>query len=117
MLGRRARPGGYLPLDGYPAWLRQPLAWYDTLSEWQRVQYAVVAGLFLLACAGYLLGLGSTVLLQRVEAEEAAAAQAQAVPTVGPTPLPVAAAEPTPTLAPTPEPLPTSTPTPVATPT
>jgi hypothetical protein len=43
-----------------------------------------VAILFLLACGGYLLGLGSTILLQRVEAQEAALA-AVPLPTVEPT--------------------------------
>jgi hypothetical protein len=68
---------------GYPAPMRRVLFWYDRLTEWQRVQYAVLAMLFLLACGGYLLGLGSTIVLRRVEMEEAALA-ALPLPTVEP---------------------------------
>ncbi|MGI9149311.1 MAG: hypothetical protein ACR2IK_22640, partial [Chloroflexota bacterium] len=77
---RRARsPQGAL-LAGYPARLRQLIFWYDGLSDWQRVQYAGAACLFLLACGGYLLGLGSTMVLQRVQLEDAAVA-AERLPT------------------------------------
>src|SRR4051812_10482097 len=54
--------------------MRQLLHWFDALTDWQRVRYALALIVFLLACAGYLLGLGSTVVLQRVEAEEQAMA-------------------------------------------
>jgi hypothetical protein len=60
--------------------LRRLIFWYDTLTDWQRVQYALAAILFLVACAGYLLGLGSTMVVQRMEMESAALA-AQPLPT------------------------------------
>jgi len=111
---RRARTQQWQLLAGYPAPFRRVLFWYDRLSEWRRVQYAVLAMLFLLACGGYLLGLGSTIVLRRVEMEEAALA-AVPLPTVAPTStvsanaLPVAAS-PTVTQTPAPSPSPTTAP-------
>ena len=72
------------PQASYPPAVQRALFWYDRLTDWQRIQYAGIASLFLLACGGYLLGLGSTILLQRVEAEEAALAAAP-LPTLEPT--------------------------------
>ncbi len=45
------------------------LAWYDALTDWERVKYGIATMLLLLATGGYLLGLGSTILVRRVEAE------------------------------------------------
>lgn len=56
------------------------VAWYDAMSDWDRVKYGLAAMLFMVACGGYLLGLSSTLLLRRVEAQEANLA-AQALPT------------------------------------
>jgi hypothetical protein len=98
-------------LAGYPPPLRRVFFWYDNLSDFQRVQYAVIAMLFLIACGGYLLGLGSTIVLARVEAEQAAALADAPLPTLEPTatevPAPVLA-----TLAPTFTPAPSATPLP-----
>ena len=69
----RAARGPRRP-PGYPKPVLRLLSWYDHLSDRQRIQYAVASMLFLLACGGYLLGLGSTMLLQRVEAQDALAA-------------------------------------------
>ncbi len=55
--------------------VRQLVDWYDSLMDRERVKYGIFAMLFLLACSGYLLGLGSTILVRRVEAESAVAAQ------------------------------------------
>ena len=82
---RRMRLPQGPPLAGYPAPLRRTIFWYDRLSDRQRVQYALVAILFLLACGGYLLGLGSTIVLRRVEIEEEAALAAEPLPTEAPT--------------------------------
>src|SRR5919199_4552832 len=116
---RRVRTERWPPQSAYPASLRRLMFWYDQLSDWQRIQYALCGVLFLVACAGYLLGLGSTVLLQRVQAEEAAALAAEPLPTPEPTaqvvdePTAVPTPAPTPTpVRPTPPPLP---PTPVPT--
>ena len=81
---RRPRTPQGPPLAGYPAPLRRLIFWYDALNDWQRVQYAVAASLFLLACGGYLLGLGSTMVLQRVESEDAALAAQPWPPRRGP---------------------------------
>jgi hypothetical protein len=102
------------PLAGYPARLRRLVFWYDDLNDWQRVQYAVAASLFLLACGGYLLGLGSTMVLQRVELEDSALAaqplNTETVPTATVEPLAVAVlATATPTDAPR-QPSPTAIP-------
>jgi hypothetical protein len=97
------------PLAAYPPLLRRVFFWYDSLTDWQRVQYAVIAMLFLIACGGYLLGLGSTIVLARVEAEQAAALADAPLPTLEPTPTDV----PAPVL---PTPAPTSTLAPSATP-
>ena len=59
---RRARTEPAAPFSGYPPRVRRLFFWYDALSDGQRVKYALVAILFLLACGGYLLGLGSTML-------------------------------------------------------
>ena len=59
---RRARTQPIALLGGYPPRVRRLFFWYDGLSDWQRVKYAAVAILFLLACGGYLLGLGSTMV-------------------------------------------------------
>ena len=72
---RRARTVPAAPFAGYPPRVRRLFVWYDALSDWQRVKYAGVAILFLLACGGYLLGLGSTMVLQRVEMESFARTQ------------------------------------------
>ena len=64
---RHARTQPAALLAGYPPRVRRLFIWYDALTDWQRVKYAGVAILFLLACGGYLLGLGSTMVLQRVE--------------------------------------------------
>jgi hypothetical protein len=115
---RSARPPQGPPLAGYPPVLRRVFFWYDSLSDWQRVQYAATAILFLLACGGYLLGLGSAVVLARVDSEQptlAAQVVATEVPTVEPSATPlevVPTAVPTSTRAPTATPLP---PTPVPT--
>jgi hypothetical protein len=115
---RRARfqPGS--PLAGYPAWARRLMMWSDALTDWQRIQYALAAIIFLVACAGYLLGLGSTMVVQRVALESEALAAAplpSAVPTAtveAPTAVAAAltstpTAEPSPTLVPTLPPTPT----------
>src|SRR5262245_56031972 len=107
-------------LVGYPPRIRRVFFWYDGLSEWQRVRYALYGVAFLVACAGYLLGLGSTVLLQRVEAQDAQVAAERlltptAEPTVEPTEVPlllVPVVEVSPTVAPTPTDVPTRAPTP-----
>jgi hypothetical protein len=118
--GRAIRDSHGPPLSTYPPRLRRVLFWYDSLSDRQRVQYAVIAMLFLLACSGYLLGLGSTIVLARVEAEQAAALAAAPLPTLEPTEPPtlaplVATLAPTSTLAPSATPRP-PTPIPSATP-
>jgi hypothetical protein len=129
MLARRPRLPRPVYLAGYPRRVRRVIIWYDALSDWQRIQYVLVAIVFLVACAGYLLGLGSTILLHHVEAQEAEPVLAeQSLPTTEPTLEPVAAAEivEQPTLAPsptdtvlpltaTPSPLP-ATPTPFSAP-
>ncbi|GAC1315299.1 MAG: hypothetical protein NVSMB2_06550 [Chloroflexota bacterium] len=100
------------PLAGYPSPVRRLLFWYNGLTDWQRVQYALATILFLLACGGYLLGLGSTVLLHRVEqqtaamaaqahATEAAVPTSDAAPVLAPSPLPTSTAAPPATVAPT----------------
>src|SRR5580765_277952 len=79
-------------LLGYPPRVRRVFFWFDGLSDWQRVRYALTGIVFLLACAGYLLGLGSTILLQRVEAHDAELAAQRLLtpePTVAPTEPPV----------------------------
>ena len=99
---RRPRTPQGPPLARYPALLRRLMFWYDDLTDWQRVQYALAASLFLLACGGYLLGLGSTMVVQRVALEDAVLS-AQALAT---------AAVPTATIEPLALPsLPTATPT------
>ena len=40
---RRPRLDVRPPQASYPAWLRRVLYWYDRLTEWQRIQYAVAA--------------------------------------------------------------------------
>src|SRR5688500_17612489 len=64
--------------------------WFDRLSEVQRIGVVLMLMLFLAASAFYCLGLGSTVLWNRAEAESAAqeAALAATIPTVGPTEVP-----------------------------
>jgi hypothetical protein len=79
-------------LIGYPPRVRRVFHWFDGLSDWQRLRYALTGIVFLLACAGYLLGLGSTILLQRVEAHDAELAAQRLLtpePTVAPTEEPV----------------------------
>ncbi|HEX8968727.1 MAG TPA: hypothetical protein VF937_12655 [Chloroflexota bacterium] len=105
---RRARNTRGPLLASYPPRIRRLLFWFDGLTDWQRLQYAAVAILFLLACAGYLLGLGSTILLQRVEAQ-GLVLSADVIPTPEPTSESLAAA---PTLSPTSTPAPTATPAP-----
>jgi hypothetical protein len=60
------------PSPDDPSRLARLVAWYDSLTDWQRVRYGLAGMLFFVACAGYLLGLGSTTLLRRVEADEGA---------------------------------------------
>src|SRR5207237_8081460 len=118
---RRARPQPVPLLGGYPPHVRRLFVWYDALSDWQRVKSALAAILFLLACGGYLLGLRSAMVLQRVELEAVALA-AQPLPTIEPTATdeamvvaaaapasPTATAQPSPTRVP-PTSLPTQTP-------
>ena len=117
---RRPRTEQGPPLAGYPAAVRRLFFWFDQLSDAQRLKYALAAILFLLACGGYLLGLGSAIVLQRVEAESNALA-AEPLPTeeLAPTPDVAAGAQVEPSLAPTAQPSPTSlppTPQPTATP-
>ena len=97
-------------LIGYPPRVRRVFFWFDGLSDWQRVRYALTGIVFLLACAGYMLGLGSTVLLQRVEAHDAELAAQRLL-----TPEPAVA--PTQEVVLLPPEVPTATPTPKATPT
>jgi hypothetical protein len=105
---RRPRSAEEQQLANYPPRIRRFFGWIDALTDWQRIQYACVAILFLLACGGYLLGLGSTILLQRAEAAQEAALAAAPLPTLEPTPTETA--EPlTPTPAPTRTALPTET--------
>ena len=89
-------PNPFAPLDrlefdfDLPS-LPQPLEradrWFNRLSELQRIGVALLGILFLVASALYCLGLGSTVLVNRAEAEYAAreAGYAAALPTVEPT--------------------------------
>jgi hypothetical protein len=78
---------------------------FDRLSEARRIA-AVVLGMLLLATGSlYFLGVGSTVLVNRVEAARAARAALE------PTPVPTATPPPTPTVPP-PTPLPTVPPLP-----
>src|SRR5687767_429478 len=83
--------------------------WFNRLSEPQRIGVALLIMLFLAASAFYCLGLGSTVLVNRAEAELAAleAELAASLPTVEPTPEP----EPTATLIVVPTSIPTLRPT------
>ena len=69
---RRARTEQLPLFADYPVPVRRVFIWFDELTDRQRVQYAVGAILFLVACAGYLLGLGSTIVLRRLETEDAA---------------------------------------------
>ena len=85
--GRTVRAPHGSPLAGYPPRLRRVFFWFDSLSDWQRVQYAAIAIVFLLACGGYLLGLGSAVVLARVDAEQPELAAAP-TPTEEPTQAP-----------------------------
>jgi hypothetical protein len=89
--------------------------WYDSLSDWQRIQYVGVTILFLLACGGYMLGLGSAVVLARVESDQSMLAAE--VPTEAPTLEPTATALPVVPTAPTNTPLPTATRAPTRLPT
>jgi hypothetical protein len=114
MFEGRARPPQRALLAGYPSPVRRLFFWYDRLTDWQRVRYALIAVVFLLACAGYMLGLGSTVLLQRVEAEDATlAAHRLLTPVPTPEVIVVAAVDDSPlptvvaTATPRPEPSPT----------
>jgi hypothetical protein len=102
-------------LAGYPRGVRRVFYWYDGLTDRQRVQYACIAILFLLACGGYLLGLGSTILLQRVEAQEAILA-AEPLPMLESAAAGLAEVAPSPPPSSTPLPSPTSVP-PTAAPT
>ncbi len=115
---RTPRPRQGPPLAGYPRPIRRVLFWYDSLTDWQRLQYTGIAILFLLACGGYLLGLGSAIVLARVDSEQALAAEAlpteepSATPTavaVVSTAAPTLTAQPTPTRVP-PTAVPTQTP-------
>src|SRR5580765_7071886 len=95
-------------LLGYPPRVRRVFFWFDGLSDWQRVRYALTGIVFLLACAGYMLGLGSTVLVQRVEAHDAELAAMRLL-------TPVPTNEPTPEVVLVPPDLPTATATPTTT--
>src|SRR5215210_9518927 len=78
-----------------PQWLVRLDHWYNRLTEVQRVGVALLTMLFLAAAALYCLGLGSTVLVNRAEADMARheAEIAAAIPTPAPTAIPI---EPTP---------------------
>jgi len=106
--GRAVRTDPGPLLAGYPPTVRRVIFWFDSLTDLQRVQYACVAILFLLACGGYLLGLGSTIVLARVEAEQSELA-AQPLETLEPSPTDVPVV---PTFAPTFTPVPSATPVP-----
>ena len=71
--------------------------WFNRLSEIQRIGIALMVMLFLAASAFYCLGLGSTVMVNRAEADFAVqqAAMEAAIPTALPTVEPA-----TPTRAP-----------------
>ena len=88
--------------------------WFNRLSEPQRIGVALLVMLFLAASACYCLGLGSTVLVNRAEAELAAqeAELAASLPTIDPTPV---EPESTPTAIVIPTEIPTVRPTPAAT--
>ncbi|MBV9580693.1 MAG: hypothetical protein JO057_19100 [Chloroflexi bacterium] len=112
---RVARPPQAPPLASYPPAVRRAFYWYDSLSDWQRIQYAGVAIVFLLACGGYMLGLGSAVVLARVESDDPALV---ATPTDIPTEIPTATDVPdTPTAVPTNTPVPSPTRPPTLAPT
>src|SRR3954469_5984977 len=78
-----------------PATLARIDHWYNRLTEFQRVGVALLSMLFLAASSLYCLGLGSTVLVNRAEADMAAreAEMAASMPTPVPTAIPI---EPTP---------------------
>jgi hypothetical protein len=102
----QAQPGIGPWLASYPPRIRRAIVWYDRLNDWQRVQYALALALFLLACGGYLLGLGSTLVLRRVEVLDAAlAVEPQPTEDSLAAPAPVAGllalASPSPTFTPT----------------
>lgn len=89
-------PNPFSPLDrlefdfelpSLPQPLERADRWFDRLSEVQRIGVALLGMLFLIASALYLLGLGSTVLVNRAEAEYAVreAEYAAALPTAEPT--------------------------------
>jgi hypothetical protein len=89
-----------------PSVLERADHWFNRLSELQRIGAALLVMLFLAASAFYCLGLGSTVLVNRAEAElttqQAAmeATQPAIVPTVEvqpPTSVPLVTATPFPT--------------------
>ena len=63
--------------------------WFNRLSELERIGVALLIMLFLAASACYCLGLGSTVLVNRAEAELVAqeAELAASLPTIEPTPV------------------------------
>lgn len=85
-----------------PAALGRADSWFNRLSELQRIGVVLMLMLFLAASALYCLGLGSTVLVNRAEAEIASqqadieAALPTAVPTAIPTDVPTAEATSTP---------------------
>ena len=76
-------------LPPVPGPLARADQWFNRLSELQRIGVALMVMLFLAASACYCLGLGSTVLVNRAEAELAAqeAELAASLPTVEPTPV------------------------------
>jgi hypothetical protein len=119
---RRARIQPGPPLAGYPSWARSLIVWFDDLTDWQRIKYALAAILFLVACIGYLLGLGSTMVVQRVALESEALAAAplpSAAPTATASPPTAVAIAALPTSTPTAPPSPIArpaTPAPSATP-
>lgn len=89
-----------------PTTLARADHWFNRLSELQRIGAALMVMLFLAAGAFYCLGLGSTVLVNRAEAEFVAqqaaieAARPTTVPTVDvppPTSVPLVTATPFPT--------------------
>ncbi len=95
-------------------------AWFDLLTEGQRIAAVILAMLVLAATSMYLLGLGSTVMVNRAEAE-LLALMPTPEPTVEPSRQPTATVPPRPTatlprptvVLPTFGPLPTPVPAPV----
>ena len=82
-------------LPSPPGVLGRADRWFNRLSEIQRIGVGLMVMLFLAASAFYCLGLGSTVLVNRAEAEFAALFEKSGfrLTRVTPTPAPVAVVE------------------------